>query len=211
MIYVNASGYFSPDIPFLPNSMNVAVNEWHHLRNPSDDTALRTSSDGTVLRNTTAHVDPRHSNRIKQRQNKQFHRLAYVLLVHANLDQILVLIDALLDPFVTIVIHVDAKNPALKQSLLAHIHTTIHPLLRHRVRVLRQSFNGLWGHVSLVWAQLAGFFELLDMNRQWEYVINLSGNDYPLQSNAYIYRHLKSHGHANFIHHWPSPRESTFN
>ncbi len=77
--------------------------------------------------------------------------------------------ESLVDNFAVILIHVDAKKPDLKIQLQQFLdETTAYPY--KRVRIMKQSFNGLWGHSSLVFAELAGFFELLDMDANWEYV-----------------------------------------
>jgi hypothetical protein len=132
------------------------------------------------------------------------HRLAYFLLVHKDFDNVLALIKSLLDPFVVILIHVDAKNPMLKTLLLDFLARQSAPEYS-RIRVMKKSFNGLWGSSSLVMAQLAGFFELQELDSQWEYVVNLSGNDYPLRHNDVIYDDLKrNYDGKNLIEYWSS-------
>ena len=57
------------------------------------------------------------------------------------------------------------------------------------VYISETSYHGLWGHISLVWMQLNGFFELLDL-ADWDHVINLSASDYPLRSSMDIHKWL---------------------
>jgi hypothetical protein len=135
----------------------------------------------------------------------RMHKIAYFLLVHKDFDNIVSLINALVDPYVTILIHVDGKDPELKERILEFLaeESKINRSYA-RVRVMKRSFCGLWGHSSLVYVQLAGFFELLTISSEWEYVINLSGHDYPLKRNDALYEDLKSFGEANFIDHWSS-------
>ena len=130
------------------------------------------------------------------------HKLAYFILAHKSFDNVVNLLNGLLDPYVTILIHVDAKNPQLKNRLIQYLEDKVarNPASHYsRVRIMRRSFIGLWGHSSLVFAQLAGFFELLDMGADWEYVINLSGNDYPLRTNDAIYHDLKTNYPADGV------------
>ena len=133
------------------------------------------------------------------------HKLAYVLLVHGKYESVVNLIEALSDPYVTILIHVDAKYPWLKAKLAKYIASQARRKNGYnRIRIMNQSFDCLWGYSSLIHAQLAGFFELQNMNTGWEYAINLSGSDYPLRTNDVIYDDLKNHKGKNFIDFWVS-------
>lgn len=52
------------------------------------------------------------------------------------------------------------------------------------------------GHIDIVYSQLSGFWELLDM-ADWDYVINLSNYDWPLRHNQQIHSILQKHpGHS---------------
>ncbi|KAJ3413140.1 hypothetical protein HDV05_008478 [Chytridiales sp. JEL 0842] len=53
--------------------------------------------------------------------------------------------------------------------------------------------KGFWGHKSLVWMQLSGYFELMGL-ADWDFTINLSGQDYPLRSSSEIHRWLMKDG-----------------
>lgn len=134
------------------------------------------------------------SDRPRQEASKK-HRLAYLILAHDSFENLVNLLAAILDRHVTILVHIDAKNPHLKERLLKFLESKCKynsKSLYHRIKLMKKSFVGLWGHSSLVFAQLAGFFELLQLNQDWEYVINLSANDYPLRNNDVIYQDLKN-------------------
>jgi hypothetical protein len=63
----------------------------------------------------------------------------------------------------------------------------------------------MWGHSSLVMAELAGYFEFLQLSSDWKYVVNLSGYDYPIRSNDVVYDELKNNFDTmNLIEHWSS-------
>lgn len=129
-------------------------------------------------------------------------KIAYLLMVHKTLLNAVNLVNALVDPLAIVLIHVDIKNQFLKESLTKHYKD--HP----RVRVMARSYSLLWGGSSIVLAELAGFFELLEWDSNWEYAVNMSGDDYPLQSNFRIYEDLVSFGpKKSFIHYWSSPFE----
>ena len=131
------------------------------------------------------------------------HRLAYLIMVHASYENTVHLVESLLDPFVTILIHVDAKAPALKRQLQQYLwKLSVDP---RRIRIMDRSFTGLWGSHTLVQMELAGFFELLDMNADWEWVVNLSGKDYPLRYNDIVYEDLRrNYAGKSLIEFWPS-------
>jgi hypothetical protein len=59
--------------------------------------------------------------------------------------------------------------------------------------------KALWGGYSLVDAALRGMAELLKMGSDWEYFINLSGQDFPLKSQAQIAQFLKANRGKEFI------------
>ena len=124
---------------------------------------------------------------------KPRYTLAYLLLVHNNLPTVIALIDALDDPTVYIYIHVDFNAPnEFREALqeLAHNRTNI--------AVMPTAFSVIWGHATLLWAQIRGFFDLLDLI-EFEYVINLSGSDYPLKSAETIYRALEEEPGNNWM------------
>jgi hypothetical protein len=92
-------------------------------------------------------------------------------------DQITKLLSTIHDEHAVILIHVDAKSHELKlkmQSLIMNKYATA--VRQNKMRVMEKSVNGLWGHSSLVSMQLMGFFELLEMNRDWKYVALLKDN-----------------------------------
>lgn len=133
------------------------------------------------------------------------HKIAYVMIVHKDYESVVKLLESLMDPYVVIIIHVDEKNPELKYGLTEYVFRRRRDDSNFdRVRVMQRTAKGAWGHISLVSAQLAAFFELLDFDSSWEYVINISGNDYPLRHNDVIYSDLKkNHPGQNLIEYWP--------
>jgi len=125
--------------------------------------------------------------------SKPSYKLAYVLMVHADSENIAALIDALADPTVFIYIHVDVFAPD-------SFHQKINKLVKGRpdIAVMPRPLAVTWSHVSLVWVEVRAFFDLLDLIR-FDYVINLSGMDYPLKSAKTIYEHLNKKPGSNWI------------
>src|SRR3546814_16638153 len=62
-----------------------------------------------------------------------------------------------------------------------------------------ESKKALWGGYSLVDAELRGMKQLLKMNRSWTHYINLSGQDFPLKSQAYIRDFLRANPRRQYI------------
>lgn len=119
--------------------------------------------------------------------------IAYHILCHDNLKQVATLIDALYTDQDTFLIDIDhGQNPDMK------------PLSRFRflpnVHITRDANIG-WGAGGTLRKTMKGAFALLEMNRDWQYYVVLSGQDLPLKSNDTI-REVFTAGHAektNFI------------
>ncbi|KAJ3094880.1 Xylosyltransferase 2 [Phlyctochytrium planicorne] len=156
------------------------------------------------------------------------YRLAYLLMVHGDpesLKSIKTIVEALDDGSSILLIHVDGGSERLyeaveswlaqrdddigqrwQQKFANDTNNNIKP--SGNVYLARYRYIGQWGHISLVWMQLSGFWELQDL-ADWDYVINLSGSDYPLRASREIHRVLSLQHNAgkNFIEfwrgHWP--------
>ncbi|KAJ3415761.1 hypothetical protein HDV05_004225 [Chytridiales sp. JEL 0842] len=82
-----------------------------------------------------------------------------------------------------------------KQQPMPKVETskTSKPIKRRNVFLSKERFEGRWGDISLVWMQLGGFFELAQI-ADWDFVINMSANDYPLRSSREMHRWLSKAG-----------------
>lgn len=126
---------------------------------------------------------------------KKHYRVAYLLIVHAKAVNTMELIKAVHSNSSFILVHVDAKSTQYKQQLrqdLVKLYPHPQDPQRHvdNIQVMDASYDVLWGHISIVWAELRGFFELLD-RCEFDFVVNLSGHDYPLVSSEQISRLLR--------------------
>ena len=124
---------------------------------------------------------------------KLHYRLAYVLMVHEKAENVAALLDALADPEVFVYIHIDLSSPQA-------FHQQIRDLVKERqdVAIMPNPFAVTWGHISLIWTEIRAFFDLLDLI-SFDYVINLSGADYPLKSTKTIYEHLEKKPRSNWV------------
>jgi len=64
---------------------------------------------------------------------------------------------------------------------------------------LLKSQNALWGGYSLVDAELRGIKELLKIDSEWDFFINLSAQDFPLKSQTYIQAFLSRNLGTDFM------------
>jgi Core-2/I-Branching enzyme len=135
-------------------------------------------------------------------------KIAYLLMIHEinGFPHAANLLEMLDDGDAIILIHVDARPKS--QPLFVKLQSWIH---KREKTIKRQSniyfaehrFFNIWGHISLVFTQLSGFWELLDM-ADWDFMVNLSNYDYPIKSNAVIHKTLIDGGYKdkNWIEFW---------
>ena len=57
--------------------------------------------------------------------------------------------------------------------------------------------NVVWGHISIMYAEMSCIKDLLQYN--WKYFINLSGQMFPLHTNAELVKILKVYNGANDV------------
>ena len=120
-------------------------------------------------------------------------KLAYLILAHRNPAQIERLLAAINDPLNIHLIHIDVKSPPdvhrAVDALVAR-HPNVHKMAPRDVR---------WASFSVVDATLAGMQQLLALDAGWEYFFNLSGQDFPLRTQAAIRERLSVDPLANHV------------
>ncbi|ORY33632.1 hypothetical protein BCR33DRAFT_791425 [Rhizoclosmatium globosum] len=143
---------------------------------------------------------------LKSDGSKRKYKLAYLLMIHGDITtmpDVRQLIEELDDGSAVFLIHVDKKSEDLKAAVIDMIASREKALKSQlkktngeinswdptdvpgNVFMTSKSYEISWGHGSLMWCQLNGFWELLDL-AEWEYVINLSASDYPLRKSREI-------------------------
>jgi hypothetical protein len=119
--------------------------------------------------------------------------IAYFLLVHRYPEQFKRLFKAIYDPRNQYLVHVDKSSGV-------ELDTNIREFLSgYRNAAVLKGKKALWGGYSLVDAELRGMAELLKMDPNWEYFINLSGQDFPLKTQRQIIRFLTANRGTEFI------------
>lgn len=183
---------------------NLGDDTWNSFVKPPRPEEWAAKHAGRILRTIDAEIALPFLNykpKYTHENSKPHYNLAYMLLVHENPDNVKALIDALSDPTVFIYIHIDVGSPS---SFVEEISKYIAE--RENVAIMPTTFAISWCHVSLLYVEIRAFFDLLDMI-DFDYVINLSGADYPLKSAATIYRSLERIPGSNWLWWDDSKRE----
>jgi hypothetical protein len=119
--------------------------------------------------------------------------IAYFILVHRYPSQFKKLFKAIYDPDNHYLIHVDKRSGVALyievQSFLADFPNA------H----LLKSQSIVWGGYSMVGAELRGMKKLLKLSTEWEFFINLSGQDFPLKPQSAIKDFLEDNKGRNFM------------
>lgn len=119
--------------------------------------------------------------------------IGYFILLHRFPEQFKRMFRAIYAPGNSYVIHVDkSSGPELATDIAEFLKP-------YQGVAIIESQKALWGGYSLVEAELRGMAKLLTMNSSWSHYINLSGQDFPLKSQAYIADFLRAHPHRQYI------------
>ena len=119
--------------------------------------------------------------------------IAYLILVHRYPGQFKRLFRGIYHPANYYSVHVDKRSGV---GLQTEIH---HFLSSFTNASLLISQNTLWGGYSLVDVELLAIKELLKIGSEWEFFINLSGQDFPLKSQTHIQDFLSRNRGNDFI------------
>jgi hypothetical protein len=119
--------------------------------------------------------------------------IGYFILLHRFPDQFKRMFKAIYAPGNSYVIHVDENSG---DEFAADIAAFLKP---YQGVAIIESKKARWGGYSLVDAELRGMAKLLTMNQSWTHFINLSGQDFPLKSQAYIREFLHANPRRQYI------------
>jgi len=115
-------------------------------------------------------------------------KIAYLVVAHRNGPQLGRLLSAIDHPDHTYVVHVDQRADAS-----VHDAARTFAAARRNVHVL-PSRKIIWAGPSLLEVQLAGIEAALRSSADWQYLINLSGQCYPLLSQEALGDALDANG-----------------
>lgn len=175
------------------------------VRTPIDDTSISVIRHKTSrlaqLPLTAAGCNPERISPYDAQLPSPFRRMrdgcsgmiAYLILVHRYPEQFKRMFKAIYDPKNLYVVHVDKNSgPGLADDIQNFLK--IYPNTD-----LLPAKKALWGGYSLVDAELRGMKRLLEMGKTWTHFINLSGQDFPLKTQAEISTYLKKNPDREFI------------
>jgi len=120
-------------------------------------------------------------------------KIAYFILVHRLPNQFKRMFKAIYVPENFYLIHIDKKT---SNELKNEIRLFLKPYPNAYVM---QSEKVIWGGYSMVQAELDGMKYLLEINSEWDYFINLSGQDYPLKSQKIISQFLSENNGKSYL------------
>lgn len=127
---------------------------------------------------------------------------AYLILAHKNLDHLLRLIDRLDDGSSRFYIHLDLKTKlsARQKQMLEREHV-----------FLVKRISTRWGGFSLAEATLLAMKAVQESGEEFGAISLLSGQDYPIKSNADIDAFLTKSRYSIFLEYFPLPDYKRWN
>jgi hypothetical protein len=121
-------------------------------------------------------------------------KIAYVILAHQYPDLLSRLVERLSCPYADFFIHIDrSKDIKPFQASLSRIKIGV-----SSVTFIKRT-RSPWGSIGLVKATLDAFIKILQSLTIYDYVIILSGQDYPLKSNNEILSFFKENYGKNYM------------
>jgi len=120
-------------------------------------------------------------------------KIAYLILIHNNFAQFQLLFDSIYYKDHIYLIHVDKKSDK-------EFHNRVKSYLSSysNAHIMKSQICN-WGGFSMVDVQIKGLQKLLQISKDWDFFINLSGQDFPLKSQQYIMDFLGKNKDNNFI------------
>ena len=126
-------------------------------------------------------------------------KLAYIISAYKYPEQLIRLIDRLATDDAHFLVHVDKRTDGLTYRAMVtgtERYASVRFLKRHTC------YWGGFGHVA---ATLEGIRELVRNEIEYEYAILLTGQDYPIKSNAHLQRYLHAGRGQLFLEYFPLP------
>lgn len=125
-------------------------------------------------------------------------KIAYVLLCHAHTSQLTRLVNHLTRAGGLVVIHCDKKTDQGEYDRM------VDELASDQVMFCRR-ISLYWGGIGILLAQVIGLQELQRRKINCDYVMALTGADYPIKPSEYIQDFLRKRAGKGFMTHTPIP------
>lgn len=117
-------------------------------------------------------------------------RIAHIIMTHKNPDQLVRLIKRLHHPNFDFYVHVDSKIPI--EDFVPILDISQVSLIKNRVKCN-------WGGHSFINAIGSSLNEVLSLNKDYDFINLISGQDYPLKSAEAVYDYFNGKIGMNFI------------
>lgn len=116
--------------------------------------------------------------------------IVYFIMAHKNPSQLNRLLQALNAPCVIFLIHVDNKSEEADFKKIVQFKN---------VFFINSRVNVYWGGFSQVQATINGLRYASDKIKKYDYFVFLTGQDYPVKSNSYIFDFFKTNYGKEFL------------
>jgi len=130
-------------------------------------------------------------------------KIAYIISAYKYPEQLIRLVDRLNAEATSFFVHVDKKSDdRIYQQMVDGLSSfpNVYFLKRHRC------YWGDFGHVN---ATLKGIQEIFKRDIAFDWLILLTGQDYPIKSNSQIERFLHENQGKSFMEYFPLPRSDS--
>ncbi|XP_029186423.2 beta-1,3-galactosyl-O-glycosyl-glycoprotein beta-1,6-N-acetylglucosaminyltransferase 3-like isoform X2 [Acropora muricata] len=129
--------------------------------------------------------------------------IAFSLTVYKGARLLERILQAIYMPNNVYCIHIDSKSTRVFRSAVEAMARCL-----PNVFISKESADVVWGHFSVVQAQLNCMTELLESSVDWKYYISLIGQDFPLYDNSQLVAALRKLNNTNSIESFPMPEHN---
>ncbi|XP_039353882.1 beta-1,3-galactosyl-O-glycosyl-glycoprotein beta-1,6-N-acetylglucosaminyltransferase 7-like [Mauremys reevesii] len=113
--------------------------------------------------------------------------LAYIITIHKELEMFVKLLRAIYLPQNVYCIHIDEKSPPDYKTAVQNLVNCF-----ENIFISSKRENVVYAGFSRLQADINCMKDLVNTKTQWNYVINLCGQDYPIKTNKEIIQYIKS-------------------
>ena len=128
--------------------------------------------------------------------------LAFIITAYKYPEQLIRLVGRLYEPNRHFFVHVDKKtSPAIFEKMVQGLNrfSNVHFLKRYVCH---------WGAFGIVQATIDGLNKLAESELEYDYVVYMTGQCYPIKRNSLMDDFLDKHKGTSFIDYSPFPRQS---
>ena len=155
------------------------------------------SSSTTIAEVCSNFLALRHYPSVPSSQEEALYPIAFSIVFYTDMDRVERLLRAIYQPQNVYCLHVDEKAPPSVHNAASALSACLANVL-----VASRAVSVLWGTYGVLEADLVCMSDLLKHTTKWRYFINLTGQEFPLKTNAELVRILSAYGGANDIYHY---------